>query len=268
MTTRDTTPILEVEAVTKRFGGHLALHEVSLSVAPGTTLGVVGESGSGKSTLARVVAGLERPDSGRVLIGSQPLPRRGRRLREARRATGFVFQDPYASLDPRFTIEQIVAEPLHAHGLWRDGGRERVRDLLDAVGMGNASPDAYPGEFSGGQRQRLCVARALAARPSLVICDEPTSALDVSVQAQILNLLLELQESLGVSYLFITHDLNVVRRIADETLVVCGGRVRERGPTQQVIGDPQDAYTRALLDAMPGRGPARHGANSLPVPFG
>ncbi|MEV4915876.1 ATP-binding cassette domain-containing protein [Streptomyces tirandamycinicus] len=253
MSTQVRTPIVELDTVSKRFGTHQALHEVSLTVAPGSTVGVVGESGSGKSTLARIVAGLERPDSGRVLVGGKPLPRRGRRLREARRGIGFVFQDPYASLDPRFTIEQIVGEPLRAHGLWREGGRERVLELLDAVGMGGVSPDSYPGEFSGGQRQRLCVARALAARPDLVICDEPTSALDVSVQAQILNLLQDLQDSLQVSYLFITHDLNVVRRIADEVVVVRDGRVREHGSARRVIGEPRDPYTRALLDAMPGR---------------
>ncbi|WP_262508445.1 ATP-binding cassette domain-containing protein [Streptomyces spongiicola] len=253
MSAQVSTPIVELDAVSKRFGTHQALYEVSLTVAPGSTVGVVGESGSGKSTLARIVAGLERPDSGRVLVGGRPLPRGGRRLREARRGIGFVFQDPYASLDPRFTVEQIVGEPLRAHGLWREGGRERVLELLDAVGMGGVSPDSYPGEFSGGQRQRLCVARALAARPDLVICDEPTSALDVSVQAQILNLLQDLQDSLQVSYLFITHDLNVVRRIADEVVVVRDGRVREQGSARRVIGEPRDPYTRALLDAMPGR---------------
>ncbi|MFC5802933.1 ABC transporter ATP-binding protein [Streptomyces formicae] len=248
MTGRHTAPVLEVQGVGKHHRGRRTLREVSFTVAPGTTVAVVGESGSGKSTLARIVAGLDRPDTGRVLLRGKPLPRRGRALREARRDIGFVFQDPYASLDPRFTVEQTVAEPLHAHGLWRDGGRERVRELLNAVGMGSAPAHAYPGEFSGGQRQRLCLARALAARPRLVICDEPTSALDVCVQAQILNLLMDLQESLGISYLFITHDLHVVRRISDEAVVLTAGRVTQHGPTRRVIAAPQDPATRTLPD--------------------
>ena len=245
--------IIETRSLHKAYGKHTALRDVSIGVRPGTTLGIVGESGSGKSTVARLMAGLERPTSGEVLLDGVPLPKRGRALRAARRRLGFVFQDPYASLDPRFTLEQIVGEPLRAHGLWRDGGRDRVDELLRAVGMGGIDPRSRAGEFSGGQRQRLCVARAIATRPQLVICDEPTSALDVSVQAQILNLLLDLQESLGVSYVLISHDIDVVRRMSDDIVVMRSGEVRESGPCTEVLADPRDEYTRTLLDAMPGR---------------
>lgn len=245
--------IVETRDLSKSYGKHTALQSVSIGVRPGTTLGIVGESGSGKSTLARLMAGLERPTSGEVRLDGVRLPKRGRALRTARRELGFVFQDPYASLDPRFTLEDIVGEPLRAHGLWRDGGHERVDELLRAVGMGGVDPRSRAGEFSGGQRQRLCVARAIATSPKLVICDEPTSALDVSVQAQILNLLLDLQDSLGVSYVLISHDIDVVRRMSDDIVVMRNGEVKESGPTADVLANPSNDYTRTLLDAIPGR---------------
>ncbi|MFF4845479.1 ABC transporter ATP-binding protein [Streptomyces collinus] len=247
-------PLLEASGITKRFGGHTALEAVDLRIQPGRTVSIVGESGSGKSTLARVLIGLERADAGSVRFRGEPV--RGRRTRQRfRRSVGMVFQDPYESIDPRLTIGEVVAEPLHAHGLYRGGGREQVRHLLDSVGMEGVDQDAYPHRFSGGQRQRVCIARALATDPELVVCDEPTSALDVSVQAQILNLLLDLQRRRGLAYLFITHDLDVVRRISDEVNVLLRGTVVERGSAEQITRDPQHAYTQRLLGAVPAASP-------------
>ncbi|MCM2424984.1 ABC transporter ATP-binding protein [Streptomyces sp. RKAG337] len=247
-------PLLEATGITKRYGQYTALDAVDLRIEAGRTVSVVGESGSGKSTLARVIIGLERPDSGSVRFRGEPV--RGRRARRAfRHSVGMVFQDPYESIDPRLTIGEVVAEPLRAHGLYRRDGAARVRELLDSVGMEGVDPDAYPHRFSGGQRQRVCIARAVATDPELVICDEPTSALDVSVQAQILNLLLDLQRRRGLSYLFITHDLEVVRRISDEVDVLLRGTVVERGTAEQVTSRPQHEYTRRLLGAVPAISP-------------
>ncbi|MEU8934310.1 ATP-binding cassette domain-containing protein [Streptomyces sp. NPDC048409] len=247
-------PLLEAAGITKRFGRYTALDAVDLSIHPGRTVSIVGESGSGKSTLARILVGLERADAGTVRFRGRPV--RGRRARQAfRRSVGMVFQDPYESIDPRLTIGEVVAEPLRAHGLYRDGGAGRVRELLTAVGMEGVDADAYPHRFSGGQRQRVCIARALATDPELVICDEPTSALDVSVQAQILNLLLDLQRRNGLAYLFITHDLDVVRRISDEVDVLMRGKVVERGSAVEVTREPRHAYTRGLLAAVPASSP-------------
>ena len=180
-----------------------------------------------------------------------------------------VFQDPYDSLDARFKVRDVVAEPLKAHGLWRDGGAARVDELFAAVGLEGVAPETYPTELSGGQRQRLGIARALATGPDLVVCDEPTSALDVSVQAQILNLLLRLQAELGVGYLFITHDLDVVRRISDDVVVLYAGTVVERGPAVDVARRPQHPYTQALVSAIPSADPAhRRLADRRPEPEG
>ncbi|MBU3867980.1 ATP-binding cassette domain-containing protein [Streptomyces sp. 4503] len=248
------TPLLEATGITKRYGQYTALDDVDLRIETGRTVSIVGESGSGKSTLARIIVGLERADSGTVRFRGEAI--RGRRSRHAfRRSVGMVFQDPYESMDPRLTIGEIVAEPLRAHGMYRDGGKERVRELLDSVGMHGAEPDAYPHKFSGGQRQRVCIARALATDPDLVICDEPTSALDVSVQAQILNLLLDLQSRRRLAYLFITHDLDVVRRISDEVDVLLRGTVVERGTAEQITRSPEHTYTRRLLGAVPAISP-------------
>ncbi|MFF4983993.1 ABC transporter ATP-binding protein [Streptomyces sp. NPDC001046] len=242
-------PLLSVRGVTKKFGSFTALDDVSLDLSPGTTVSLVGESGSGKSTLARVIVGLESVDSGQVHYRGAPV--RGRRaVRDFRRSVGMVFQDPYESIDPRFTLSEVVAEPLRAHGMFGKDGRQRVRELLESVGMGSVDPDSYPHKLSGGQRQRVCIARALATGPDLLVCDEPTSALDVSVQAQILNLLLRLQQEHGLAYLFITHDLDVVRRISDEVHVLYRGSVVEHGPAQSVIDDAQHPYTRKLLGAV------------------
>ncbi|MFJ5646172.1 ABC transporter ATP-binding protein [Streptomyces sp. NPDC093223] len=243
------TPLLSVRDITKRFGSFTALDGVSLDIRAGTTVSLVGESGSGKSTLARVVVGLESPDDGSVRHRGETV--RGRRARQAfRRGVGMVFQDPYESIDPRFTLSEVVAEPLRAHGMYGPDGRERVRELLESVGMGSVDADSYPNRLSGGQRQRVCIARALATGPDLLVCDEPTSALDVSVQAQILNLLMTLQQERGLAYLFITHDLDVVRRISDEVHVLYRGSVVEHGPATEVIGAPREAYTQRLLGAV------------------
>ncbi|NEC17441.1 ABC transporter ATP-binding protein [Streptomyces parvus] len=242
-------PLLGVRGITKRYGSFTALDDVSLDIQAGTTVSLVGESGSGKTTLARAVIGLERADSGEVRFRGAQV--RGRRARRAfSRRVGMVFQDPYESIDPRFTLGEVVAEPLRAHGMYGTGGRERVRELLAAVGMEGADPDSYPHKLSGGQRQRIGIARALATGPDLLVCDEPTSALDVSVQAQILNLLLRLQREHGLAYLFITHDLDVVRRVSDEVHVLYRGTVVEHGSAASVIEDPQHAYTRELLAAV------------------
>jgi oligopeptide/dipeptide ABC transporter ATP-binding protein len=259
-----TAPIVELERVTKRFGGVTAVDEVSLALHPGRTLGVVGESGCGKSTTARLIVGLERPSTGELRFNGAPYGRSGRALRAARKAIGMIFQDPYESLDARFTVGDVVAEPLDTHGVRRGERADRVRELLDSVGMSGIDPGAYPAQFSGGQRQRIGIARALALDPELVVCDEPTSALDVSVQAQILNLLLELQRERGVGLLVISHDLHVVRRMSDEVAVMYAGMVVEQGPAEAVTRSPRHPYTRALLDAIPGTSPTERRLRDRP----
>ena len=259
-----TPPIVELERVTKRFGGVTAVDEVSLALHPGRTLGVVGESGCGKSTTARLIVGLERPSTGELRFNGAPYGRSGRALRAARKAIGMIFQDPYESLDARFTVGDVVAEPLDTHGVRRGERTDRVRELLDSVGMSGIDPGAYPAQFSGGQRQRIGIARALALDPELVVCDEPTSALDVSVQAQILNVLLELQRERGVGLLVISHDLHVVRRMSDEVAVMYAGMVVEQGPAEAVTRSPRHPYTRALLDAIPGTSPAERRLRDRP----
>ena len=230
------------------------LHGVSIEVAPGESLGIVGESGSGKSTLARAVMGLERPRSGQVLIAGQDiyaLDRAG--LRQARKGFQAIFQDPYGSLDPRNTVRTIISEPIVSleRGVSAAERNERVAEVLEAVGLPSASADKYPHEFSGGQRQRIAIARALITKPSLIVADEPVSALDVSIQAQVLNLMMDLQEKFGLSYLFISHDLGVVRAITDRVAVIHLGRFVEQGPTGEVFDNPQDPYTQALVAAVP-----------------
>ena len=223
--------------------------------------GIVGESGWGKSTAARIAVGLERPTSGEVRFRGSAYPRSPRRLRAIRRRVGIVFQDPYDSLDPRFTLQRLVDEPLRAHGL--PHGQQRIEELLTSVGMENADLDSYPGQYSGGQRQRIGIARALATEPDLVVCDEPTSALDVSVQAQILNLLLELQRERGLAYLFISHDLEVVRRMSDRLAVIYAGRSSRpaRGVGHRT---PSHPYTRALMDAVPATRPSERATRRAP----
>ncbi|WP_429455137.1 ATP-binding cassette domain-containing protein [Nocardia sp. GP40] len=255
-------PILEVSHLSKEYrirgrGGLLrAVDDVSFTIARGRTTAIVGESGSGKTTTARIVLGLVAATSGTVrLDGAETGGLRGAQLRAARRAMQPVFQDPYSSLDPMWTVERLIAEPLRAFGAGdRTARRGRVNELLDQVGLAATLAQRYPNELSGGQRQRVAIARALAVNPRLVVCDEAVSALDVLVQKQILTLLSDLQDRLGVSYLFISHDLSVVRALAHDVVVMRGGRVVEQGPAGKILSTPADSYTRQLLDSIPGAG--------------
>ena len=225
-----------------------ALHGVSLTLHAGRSLGVVGESGSGKSTLARIAMALEVPDAGRVEFMGQDLNRlTPAALRAARRGFQMVFQDPYGSLDPRMTVGRIVAEPLVLDGAAPRG--QAVAEALDAVGLRAADAQKYPHEFSGGQRQRIAIARALITKPALIVADEPVSALDVSVQAQVLNLMIDLQQRYGLTYLLISHDLAVIDHVCDEVVVMAQGRIVERGDCAAVFREPRHLTTRALIAA-------------------
>ncbi len=230
-----------------------ALRGVSLSVNAGQSVGIVGESGSGKSTLARIIMALDAPTSGSVLFGGQDLHAlKPGPLRAARRDFQMVFQDPYGSLDPRQTIERIVGEPLQAlHDATRDQQRLRVLEVLAQVGLRDSDAHKYPHEFSGGQRQRIAIARALITRPRLIVADEPVSALDVSVQAQVLNLLQDLQRQHGLSYLLISHDLAVVSHLCDEVAVMHQGSIVERGAPAELFTNARHPYTQALVGAVP-----------------
>jgi oligopeptide transport system ATP-binding protein len=264
-------PLLEVTNLRMRFpiksgvvfdrtvGYVEAVDGVSFEIHPGTTLGLVGESGSGKSTTGYCVLQLLRPTSGSVRFAGKELTElRGGDLRRMRGELQIVFQDPYASLDPRMTVGDIVAEPLVVHRVGtKSSRRETVRGLLDVVGFNPEFTNRYPHEFSGGQRQRIGIARALALNPRLLVCDEPVSALDVSIQAQILNLLKDLQLEFGLAYLFIAHDLAVVRTMSDQIAVMNQGKIVELGPAEQVYSNPQHEYTKALLSAVPIPDPRR-----------
>ncbi|CAG0998990.1 Oligopeptide transport ATP-binding protein OppF [Burkholderiales bacterium] len=236
-----------------------AVEGVSLDIRRGETLGLVGESGCGKSTVARLIVGLHAPTRGRVEYGGVVLAGEGAvaaeaaKRRQARRSMQMIFQDPYASLNPRWRVADIVAEPLvtQDEALPRNQIAERVDRLLVQVGLAAADGAKYPHQFSGGQRQRISIARALATEPAFLVCDEPTSALDVSVQAQVLNLMRDLQRRMGLTYLFISHNLAVVHHIADRVGVMYLGRIVELAPTARLFGDPQHPYTRMLLDAVP-----------------
>jgi ABC-type oligopeptide transport system ATPase subunit len=230
-----------------------AVDDVSFEIAEGETLGLVGESGSGKSTTGYCVLQLLKPTSGSIRFDGKELTELGREeLRRMRREMQIVFQDPYASLDPRMTVGDIVAEPLVVHSIGtKKDRRARVRELLDVVGFDPSFTNRYPHEFSGGQRQRIGIARALALSPKLIVCDEPVSALDVSIQAQILNLLKDLQQDFGLTYLFVAHDLAVVRSMSDRIAVMNKGKLVEIGPAEQLYTNPQEDYTKALLSAVP-----------------
>ena len=236
-----------------------AVDGVSFELEAGRTLGLVGESGSGKSTTGYCVLQLLRPTSGSIRFLGKELTELGRgELRRIRREMQIVFQDPYSSLDPRMTVGNIVAEPLQVHGIGtRRARRKTVQELLEVVGFNPEYTNRYPHEFSGGQRQRIGIARALALNPKLIVCDEPVSALDVSIQAQILNLLKDLQRDFGLSYLFVAHDLAVVRAVSDDIAVMEKGRLVEAGPADRVYSRPEHEYTKALLAAVPVPDPRR-----------
>ncbi len=256
-------PLVRCEALHKRFdaGGMLrgrrevnAVTDVTLDVAPGETLGIVGESGSGKSTLLRLILRLVRPTSGRVLFeGRDAATFSGRSLREMRRRAQAVFQDPSSSFNPRQSIGAALTAPLEVHDVGTRGDRAaRVGEALELVGLNASFATRYPHQLSGGQRQRAAIARAIILRPALVLADEPTSALDVSVQAQILNLFKQTKRELGLTYVFVSHDLGVIRYISDRVAVMYLGRIVESGTAAEVFTNPRHTYTQALLAAVPG----------------
>ncbi|WP_432082817.1 ABC transporter ATP-binding protein [Streptomyces sp. WAC 04229] len=248
--------VLEAVGLHRAFGEVRAVDDVSFTLPEGGSVGIVGESGSGKTTTARIVVGLERADEGQVRVRGRVRGARGRgRVRRLARAreVQMVFQDPRLSLDPRTSVDDVLRETLRLHFPGTDHDR-RVRDLLDQVGLGTRAAEARPGQLSGGQRQRVAIARALAVEPAVLVLDEAVAALDVSVQAQILNLLADIREETRIGYLFITHDLGVVRCVTDEVLVMRRGRVVEAGPTAEVLAAPQHPYTRLLLESVPRSG--------------
>ncbi|MFG1296910.1 ABC transporter ATP-binding protein [Xanthobacter variabilis] len=259
-------PLLSVEDLHAGYavGGQMlrAVDGVSFTVNTGETVGLVGESGCGKSSLAKVLMRLVDPTAGRILFdGTDVGPLKGGPLKSYRRQAQMVFQDPFASLNPRHTVAEILKGPLEVHGLGSRAERAQAAGAaLERVGLPRAALSRYPHEFSGGQRQRLGIARALILSPRLVICDEPVSALDLSIQAQILNLLSKMKAELGLSYLFISHDLSVVRYFADRVLVMYLGRIVETGSWQEIFSRPLHPYTRALMEAVPTPGRRRHAA--------
>ncbi|MEV5975001.1 ABC transporter ATP-binding protein [Streptomyces sp. NPDC051921] len=245
--------VLVVRGLRRTFGAVKAVDDVSFTLPHGGSLGIVGESGSGKTTTARIVVGLERADEGEVHVRGRSRTARGRgRVRRLARAreVQMVFQDPYSSLDPRTSVEAALRETLRLHFPERDHAG-RVRELLDQVGLGTRAADALPRHLSGGQRQRVAIARALAVEPAVLVLDEAVAALDVSVQAQILNLLADIREETSIGYLFITHDLGVVRCVTDDVIVMRHGAVVESGATAEVLAAPQHPYTRLLLESEP-----------------
>jgi oligopeptide/dipeptide ABC transporter ATP-binding protein len=257
-------PLLDVRNIKKYYplkrsffnrssGWVKAVDDISFSVNEGETLGIVGESGCGKSTLGRNILRLQKPTSGKIIYGNKDITHyRESQLRQIRREMQIIFQDPYASLNPKHKVSEIVGEPLRVHREGTSGERrDRVQWLLEKVGLEKSHISRYPHEFSGGQRQRIGIARALALNPRLIVCDEPVSALDVSVQSQVINLLQDLQEELGLTYLFISHDLSVIRHICNRVAVMYLGKMVELGKTEEIYRAPAHPYTQALLSAIP-----------------
>jgi oligopeptide transport system ATP-binding protein len=272
-------PLLEATGLSKAFASHknlvrrsrepnYAVRGVDLRVGRGETVAVVGESGAGKSTLGRMILRLIEPDEGSIHLDGVDVRAIGRKdLRTLRKRMQMIFQDPYSSLDPRMIVEDAVGEPLAVHfGMPRVQRRRKVLELLDRVGISESQAERYPHEFSGGQLQRIAIARALAVEPDLIVCDEPVAALDVSIRAQVINLLQDLQEERGVSYVFISHDLSLVRLIAHRIAVMYQGRVVEEGAPADIYSNPRDPYTRALLDAIPLPDPRRRLGGTAVLP--
>ena len=264
--TNERTPLLKVEHLSKEFPAESgmfakrfskrvvsAVNDISFEIYPGETFGLVGESGCGKSTTGRTIMRLTKPTAGKVFFQGKDVAEMSKHeIKDMRREMQFIFQDPYASLNPRMTIGEIVSEPMTIHGVGTKEERiERVRELLDVVGLNPEHINRYPHEFSGGQRQRICIARALALNPEFIVCDEPVSALDVSIQAQIINLLNELQDKYKLTYLFISHDLSVVEHISDTVGVMYLGNLVEYGAKEDIFRNPLHPYTKALFSAIP-----------------
>ena len=250
-------PIIEVQNLKKYFpvpNGYLhAVDNVSFTLEEGRTLGVVGESGCGKSTLGRVILHLLSPSAGKIFYRGEDISVVNRRkLHALRKEMQIIFQDPFSSLNPRMTVQELIAEPLRIYHMYQGAElNKRVSAVMDTVGLADRFRNAYPHELDGGRRQRIGIGRALALQPSFIVCDEPVSALDVSIQAQVLNLMQDLQEAHGLSYLFITHDLSVVRHISDDICVMYLGQLVEKSPTKPLFANPLHPYTQALLSAIP-----------------
>lgn len=250
--------LLEVENLKKYFktkhGNLQAVDGISFTIEEGKTLGIVGESGCGKSTAGRAILRLLEPTAGRVLFDGQDITKySNNKMRQARKDMQIIFQDPFSSLDPRMTVSQIISEPIVLNKLCKNKSEreDRVLELMDTVGIAERLINSYPHELDGGRRQRVGIARALAVEPKFIVCDEPVSALDVSIQAQILNLLRELQERMGLTYMFITHDLSVVNHFSDEIAVMYLGKIIEKAPSEELFANPLHPYTKALMSAIP-----------------